>query len=145
MLKCPKNLVGKKIGSTFVSGMKKDSFVGVLLLFVYKQEIGSPLGKPTFVAVSSLSIPKSLLKDAKLGVHSSTIFGNPLVGGKGDIFVKCGTLHFFYFGVLKVVGSAVFDAFFDVVKLLQRTFFGLEHTQNKVKAIRLVFFTNAVL
>ena len=27
MLKCPKNLVGKKIGSTFVSGMKKDSFV----------------------------------------------------------------------------------------------------------------------
>jgi hypothetical protein len=47
MLKCPKNLVGKKNGSTFVSGMKKDSFVGVLLLFVYKQEIGSPLGKPT--------------------------------------------------------------------------------------------------
>lgn len=47
-------MVGKKIGSTFVSGMKKDSFVGVLLLFVYKQEIGSPLGKPTPYGVYSV-------------------------------------------------------------------------------------------
>lgn len=62
-------------------------FVNKMNFFIYTK-IGSPLGKSTFVAVSSLSIPKNFPKDVKLAIHSSTIFRYPLVGGTGGIVVE---------------------------------------------------------